>query len=99
MVDAFCFMKMLFRAMELPEPERGRTIGRRVQLAVVKAGGGEMIERFVLSTRDDLELFGRVFVSWLGGSLPPMTNCMVRRNNLDLIHNINLRFREMQPRL
>lgn len=56
-----------------------------------------MIERFVLSTRDDLELFGRCFVSWLGGSLPPMTNCMVKRNNLDLIHNINLRFREMQP--
>lgn len=26
-----------------------------------------------------------------------MTNCMVRRNNLDVIHNINLRFREMQP--
>ena len=26
-----------------------------------------------------------------------MTNCMVRRNNLDMIHNINLRFREMQP--
>ena len=25
-----------------------------------------------------------------------MTNCMVRRNNLDVIHNINLRFREMQ---
>ena len=32
-----------------------------------------------------------------GGSLPPMTNCMVGRNNLDVIHNINLRFREMQP--
>ena len=26
-----------------------------------------------------------------------MTNCMVRRNNLDVIHNINLKFREMQP--
>ena len=26
-----------------------------------------------------------------------MTNCMARKNNLDVIHDINLKFREMQP--
>ena len=60
--DAFCFYEDVVGAMELPEPERVRLAEERVRLAVsVKQEEEEMIERFVLSTRDDLELFGRVF--------------------------------------
>ncbi len=60
--DTFCFYEDVVGAMELPEPERVRLAEERVRLAVsVKQEEEEMIERFVLSTRDDLELFGRVF--------------------------------------
>ena len=60
--DAFCFYEDVVGAMELPEPEQVRLAEERVRLAVsVKQEEEEMIERFVLSTRDDLELFGRVF--------------------------------------
>ena len=60
--DAFCFYEDVVGAMELPEPERVRLAEERVRLAVsVKQEEEEMIERFALSTRDDLELFGRVF--------------------------------------
>ncbi|MFR7879456.1 MAG: hypothetical protein ACLU4J_25390 [Butyricimonas paravirosa] len=52
----------------------------------VKQEEEEMIERFVLSTRDDLELFGRVFCILARREFATMTNCMVRRNNLDVIH-------------
>ena len=60
--DAFCFYEDVVGAMELPEPERVRLAEERVRLVVsVKQEEEEMIERCVLSTRDDLELFGRVF--------------------------------------
>ena len=60
--DTFCFYEDVVGAMELPEPERVRLAEERVRLAVsVKQEEEEMLERFVLSTRDDLELFGRVF--------------------------------------
>ena len=60
--DTFCFYEDVVGAMELPEPERVRLAEERVRLAVsVKQEEEEMIERFALSTRDDLELFGRVF--------------------------------------
>ena len=59
---AICFYEDVVGAMELPEPERERLAEERVRLAVsVKQEEEEMIERFVLSTRDDLGLFGRVF--------------------------------------
>ena len=60
--DTFCFYEDVVGAMELPEPEQVRLAEERVRLAVsVKQEEEEMIERFALSTRDDLVLFGRVF--------------------------------------
>ena len=60
--DAFCFYEDVVGAMELPEPERVRLAEERVRLAVsVKQEEEKMIERFVASTRDNLEELGRVF--------------------------------------
>ena len=60
--DAFCFYEDVVGAMELPEPEQARLAEERVRLGVsVKQEEEETIERFVRSTRDDPELFGRVF--------------------------------------
>ena len=53
----------MVRSQEI-EPEKGETeeeMYRRIRLEQEKQEEEEMIERFVLSTRDDLELFGRVF--------------------------------------
>ena len=59
---AFCFYENVVGAMELPEPERVRLAEERVRLAIrVKQEEEGMIERFVRSTGDDPELFGRVF--------------------------------------
>ena len=86
--------------MELPEPERVRLAEERVRLAVsVKQEEEEMIERFGLSTRDDLELFGRVFCILARREFAIHDKLYVRRNNLDVIHNIISDSGRCNPRL